>query len=423
MSEMRATLLSVLAVLVACDAYDNAASEVVAGVTDPDLKIVLQEQWDIDNPVEGVPPDRETRLLDNLAAARAIDVDRLSPADRLTLTLYIQRTSNLIDTHRCHEDPAAPIDLGCYQALIRYHLTTDVSPEELHRIGLDELAAVEAAIGALGTRMFGTANLAEIRAHLDADPAQRFADVGEILAAASALVDEATAASQSAFARMPSTPLEVGAGGNQADYHGLWDQKPVGTYAVATRPVDAQRRYDLPAVSFHESIPGHHLERARSWERRDLPWFRRVGQDTVYVEGWALYTEYLAEELGLYHDDTSRLGALSQRALRAARLVVDTGLHAMGWDRARAVAFLTEHTLVPAEHIELQVDRYLADPGQALAYVIGAREILRLRASAEDALGDRFSLRAFHERVLADGSLPLGLLTPRIEAWIAEQIR
>ena len=420
---MRATLLSVLAVLVACVPSQSFTSEVVAGVTDPDLKAVLQEQWDIDNPIEDVPPDSETRLLDNLAAARAIDVDGLSPADRLTLTLYIQRTSNLIDTHRCHEVPTSPIDPGCYRALIRYHLTTDVSPEELHQIGLDELAAVEVEIGALGTRMFGTAKLAEIRARLDADPAQRFAEVGEIMAAASALVDEATAASQSVFARLPSTPLELWAGGNQAVYHGLWDQKPVGTYAVATRPVDAQRRYDLPAVSFHEAIPGHHLERARSWERRDLPWFRRVGQDTVYVEGWALYTEYLAGELGLYRDDTPRLGALSQRALRAARLVVDTGLHAMGWDRARAVAFLTEHTLVPAEHIEIQVDRYLGDPGQALAYQVGANEILRLRARAEAALGGRFSLRAFHERVLADGSLPLSLLTPRVEAWIAEQIR
>ena len=141
----------------------------------------------------------------------------------------------------------------------------------------------------------------------------------------------------------------------------------------------------------------------------------------IYVEGWGFYTEYLADDIGLFADDAARLGTLSNRALRASRLVVDTGLHAMGWDLDLATAFLTEHTLEPPEYVEIQARRYFYRPGQALAYMLGAREILRLRDKAEATLGDRFSLRDFHEAFLSQGSLPLGHLTAHMEAWIAEQ--
>ena len=426
----------------------------MVGVTDSDLQAVLMEDWDIDEAwaVQDPPPDTDAlyaRLAANVEAARAIDRDGLSPADQLTLDIYLERNEVALTVIPCREegvsapphvrflDAPGPTHVRaraldedpslspfCYQAYIRAHTSTDLSPEEIHQIGLDELAAVEAEIAALGARLYGVSTLPQIRARADADRSQRFASVDEIMRTTQKLVDDAVEASTPVFASMPSFPLLiVDIESVQAYYGGPWKDRAYGEYAVATTPVEAQRRYQLPAVTVHEGIPGHHLERARQYERRDLPWIRRVGGDTVYVEGWGLYTEYLADDLGFYPDDKARLGALSNRALRASRLVVDTGMHALGWDRARAVAFLTEHTLEPPEYVEFQVTRYLRMPGQALAYMIGAREILRLRAEAEARLGDRFSLLDFHERFLADGSLPLGLLTSRMEAWIADQER
>jgi uncharacterized protein (DUF885 family) len=272
--------------------------------------------------------------------------------------------------------------------------------------------------------VYGVSTLAEIRDRLQNDPAQRFATLDEIMASTQTLVDQATAMSADLFASMPTTPLQLTpSGGGSAAYGGPWKDRPYGEYFVASNPVEAQRRYPLPSVTVHEGIPGHHLERSRAFERLDLPWMRRTGADTIYVEGWGFYTEYLADEQGFYADDLARLGALSNRALRAGRLVVDTGMHALGWDRARAREYLTAHTLETPEYVEIQVNRYFYWPGQALAYMLGAREILRLRDKAETTLGARFSLRDFHERFLADGSLPVELLTSRMEAWIADQAR
>jgi uncharacterized protein (DUF885 family) len=458
---MRATLLAVLAVLAACgDPSDDFTPEAIAGVADHDLRVVLQEQWDIDEAwdvaweMEDPMPDVEAldaRQIANVEAARAIAVADLSAADRLTLDIYLERYGSLVATIPCdraddlatprpharrldappfaahrraraQDDDVPTTTLDCYRAYIRYHTTTDLSAEAIHQIGLDELALVEAEIGAVGTRLYGTADLGELRAHLDADPSQRFSSTEEILTTAQTLVDQATLASAAVFAPMPAAPLlVVPSEGGSAAYWGPWKDRAFGEYYVATAPVEAQRRYQLPSVTVHEGIPGHHLERARAFEHTELPWMRRTGSDTLYVEGWGLYTEYLADDLGFYADDWARLGALSNRALRASRLVVDTGLHAMGWSRGRAIEFLTEHTLEPPEYVRIQANRYFAWPGQALAYMLGARAILRLRAQAEATLGDRFSLRDFHERFLSAGSLPLAMLTAHMEAWIAEQ--
>jgi uncharacterized protein (DUF885 family) len=469
---MRAPILAVIALLAAsCDEDfppDNFTPEAVAGVKKRALKLVLQEQWDIDEAWEEAwageeppPPDvtdaLDARQLANVDEARDIDRDDLSAADQLTLDIYLERYGILERTMPCDRaanmlrPPSAARRLDapapayrratmraralddddrpgttpeCYRAYIRAHTTTDLTPEAIHQIGLDELAVVEAEIVALGTRLYGVSTLAEIRDHLQNDPAQRFASLDDIMASTQALVDQATLASAPVFASLPTHPMHlVPSGGGSAAYGGPWKDRPVGEYYVASEPVEAQRRYPLPSVTVHEGIPGHHLERARSFERLDLPWMRRTGADTIYVEGWGFYTEYLADDLGFYADDAARLGALSNRALRASRLVVDTGMHALGWDRARSIEFLTAHTLETPEYVAIQVNRYFYWPGQALAYMLGAREILRLRDKAETTLGDRYSLRDFHERFLADGSLPVELLTSRMEAWIDEQAR
>jgi hypothetical protein len=454
-------VLALVLVLASCgdDASDDSTPEAVVGVADPDLKVVLQEQYEIDkaweeyykveNPDPDVAAALNMRQIANLELARTIDPVPLSAEDRLTLEVFLERYGSLVAVMPCWEEagqlasprrrsldaPPAAADRAlfldgsdhpattpaCYQAYVRYHTTTDLTPEAIHQIGLDELVGIEAEINELGARMYGTTTLADLRARLDADLAERFASVDEIMTTAQGLVDEAVETTTPLFASMPTSPLKLVIGGGQAFYNGPWDDHPFGEYSVATEPVEAQRRYQLPSVTFHEGIPGHHLERSRAYERRDLPWMRRTGGDTIYVEGWGFYTEYLAEDIGLFADDVERLGALSNRALRASRLVVDTGLHAMGWDLDQAEAFLTEHTLEPPEYVEIQARRYFNNPGQALAYMLGAREILRLRDKAEATLGDRFSLRAFHEAFLSQGSLPLAQMTAHMEAWIAEQ--
>ena len=190
----------------------------------------------------------------------------------------------------------------------------------------------------------------------------------------------------------------------------------VNTYAPQTRP-----RHEAEVLAYHESIPGHHLQIAISQELPELPAFRRYDGQTAFVEGWALYTERLADEMGLYTSDLDRLGMLSFDAWRASRLVVDTGVHHLGWSREQAEAFLIENTPLAENNIVNEVDRYISWPGQALAYKTGQLHIRKLRGQAEAALGDDFSLSAFHDVVLGSGAIPLPLVEQHVRAFIAEQ--
>ncbi|MBM3984501.1 MAG: DUF885 domain-containing protein [Planctomycetes bacterium] len=191
----------------------------------------------------------------------------------------------------------------------------------------------------------------------------------------------------------------------------------INTFAPETRP-----RYEAEVLAFHEAIPGHHLQIAIAQEAAGLPRFRREGGSTAYVEGWALYTERLCEELSLYSGDLDRFGILSFDAWRACRLVVDTGLHAFGWSRQQAIDYLLANTLLAPNNVENEVDRYIAWPGQAVAYKAGQREILALRAEAERRLGERFDLRAFHDVVLGSGAVTLRVLRENVEEWIGAQL-
>ena len=194
-----------------------------------------------------------------------------------------------------------------------------------------------------------------------------------------------------------------------------------GVYFVNTHAPETRTRYEAEALAFHEAIPGHHLQIALAQELEDVPAFRRFQGSTAFVEGWALYAERLAGELGLYSGDLDRLGMLSFDAWRASRLVVDTGIHAFGWSRERAVRYMLDHTLLARNNVENEVDRYIAWPGQALAYKIGQREIRRLRERARSAMGGDFTLADFHDRVLDDGAVTLSLLRRDIEGWIASE--
>jgi uncharacterized protein (DUF885 family) len=193
-----------------------------------------------------------------------------------------------------------------------------------------------------------------------------------------------------------------------------------GTYFANTYRAEERDRYSSESTAFHEAVPGHHFQLALAQELAELPLLRRIAPVTAYSEGWGLYAERLADEMGLYSDPVSRLGMVTKDSMRAARLVVDTGLHAMGWSRQQAVDYMAANTAMPRVDIEFEVDRYIADPGQALAYMVGRLEIQRIRARAETALGDRFDIRAFHDAVLCDGPLPLGVLDEVVQAWTNE---
>jgi uncharacterized protein (DUF885 family) len=199
------------------------------------------------------------------------------------------------------------------------------------------------------------------------------------------------------------------------------DGSKPGEYFINTFQPEVRPRYEQEVLAYHEAIPGHHLQIAIAQERGALPLFRRHDGHTAFVEGWALYTERLAEEMGLYSGDLDRMGMLSYDAWRASRLVVDTGIHALGWPRDRAEKYMLEHTALAAANVVNEVERYISWPGQPLAYKVGQREIFRLRRVAEKTLGDKFDLKRFHDAILENGAVPLPVLRDLVTAWIERE--
>ena len=315
---------------------------------------------------------------------------------------------------------------ACYRATILNHVGLPMTPDELHKLGLSEIARTDWEIGELGKKVLGTPDLpGAIRALRD-DKKLYFGTREEILEAAQKALDRAKAAIPKFFAVLPKTdcvmreipdyeaPFSTVAYYRQPHYDG---SKP-GEYFVNTYKPTTRARFQLEALPWHASIPGHHHQIALAQELGALPAFRKLDGSTAYVEGWALYTERLAEEMGLYTTDLDRLGKLSFDAWRAARLVVDTGLHSMGWTRTQAEEFMREHTALTEINIQNEVDRYIGWPGQALAYKVGQLEILKLRQSAETQLGSKFDLKGFHAVVLGAGAVTLPVLDDRVKAWI-----
>src|SRR6185312_14760807 len=298
-----------------------------------------------------------------------------------------------------------------------------------HQLGLAEIARTDRELAELGGKALGTSSLAETIARLRTDRSLYFESREQILEAAQRALDAAKAAIPRFFSLLPKTacvmretpayeaPFSTVAYYREPHYDG---SKP-GEYFVNTYKPETRSRYELEALTWHESIPGHHLQIAIAQELGALPAFRKLGGSTAFVEGWALYTEQLADEMGLYTGDLDRLGKLSFDAWRASRLVVDTGIHAMGWTRARAEQFMRDHTALTEINISNEVDRYIGWPGQALAYKVGQLEIGKLRDEAQRALGDRFDLPAFHAVVLDAGAVTLPVLGERVRAWITSR--
>jgi uncharacterized protein (DUF885 family) len=280
----------------------------------------------------------------------------------------------------------------------------------------------------IGQRGFGTSDPAVLLAMVKSDPKYRFADRAALVAYAEAAVDRARIALPQTFGRIPTAPvvvepypafLEKSAPGGQA-FPPTADGKP-GKYMINAYNAHEQSRAGLESTAFHETYPGHHMQIAIALEREGLHDISRIFFLSGFGEGWALYAERLAEEMNLFSSDVDRLGLLSNEALRAARLVVDSGMHALGWTREQAVDYLRAHTTETDARANAEIDRYIATPGQATAYMIGNLEIRRLRADAERVLGPRFDLLAFHDAVLEDGSVPLWVLAEKMQRWVASR--
>jgi uncharacterized protein (DUF885 family) len=316
-----------------------------------------------------------------------------------------------------------------YGRLIQAHTSLPMGAEEIHAIGLDEVARIDAELSALGEPVLGTADLPTIRERLRSDPTLHFETGAEVFAKAEGALARARATIPDWFGILPQADCVVVAMAEYEEKHSTIayyrnpavDGSRPGQYYINTSEPQTRPRYEAETLAYHEAIPGHHLQIAIGQELTGLPEFRRHLGPTSFFEGWGLYTERLSDDMGLYSGDLDRIGILSFDAWRACRLVVDTGMHALGWTRQQAIDYMLEHTALAENNIVNEVDRYIVMPGQALAYKIGQLEMLRLRAEASAELGGRFDIRAFHDALLGQGAVGLETLRETVHAWVTGQ--
>ena len=315
-----------------------------------------------------------------------------------------------------------------YQFLIRRTTTTDLTAEQIHQIGLDEVKRDEAEMLVIASKL-GFADMKSFRASLKTNPKLHPASREALLDAYRGYLTPMQAKLPQLFGRLPKAPFEVAAVPDflektsaPAYYEaGTPDGSRPGRLRIDTFNATDRNLYAVEAIAYHEGIPGHHLQISIAQELDDVPTFRKFGSYTAYSEGWGLYSERLGKDVGFYQDPYSDYGRLEADIWRAIRLVVDTGVHSQHWTREQMVQYFIDHSAIDETSIQAEVDRYIAWPSQALAYKIGQLKILELRDRAKAALGDKFDLRAFHDQVLDAGALPLDVLSDRMDGWIASQ--
>ncbi len=318
-----------------------------------------------------------------------------------------------------------------YARLARTHTTTGVSPEELHETGLEIGRALDEEYRRLGAAVFGEEDPDEVRRRLRTDPSLCWRNGDEMVTTAAEAIARATAAAPGWFRRTPSAecvvravPESDGPSAAQAYYMApSGDGSRPGIYYTNTYRVEERFRFIAESVAFHEGVPGHHFQVGIAHELDGVAPLRKLVPLSAFDEGWALYTERLADEMGLYSDDLMRLGMVAEDSLRAARLVVDTGLHALGWTRQQGMDYLAEHCVLSDIEAQSEIDRYIEWPGQALSYMTGRLEIQRLRAFAEERLGGAFDIRDFHDVVLRQGQVPLLVLGDIVREWVESELK
>jgi uncharacterized protein (DUF885 family) len=382
----------------------------------------------LSRPFREIPAAIPRQVRDELAAAGPAALRAKAAPALLKLEEFV-RNEYLPAARESIAASSLPGGADYYQFLLADSAGPGMSAAALHALGLKEVARIRAAMPAAIARTGFRGNFNQFAAFANSDPRLFYTDPDKLLSRYRRLLARASAGLPRLFASVPSEPLGVkpaqasGAESQGAAYYeAAAEGRPaalvINTSRMATRPL-----WETEALALHEGVPGHHVQVARAHELADLPEFRRYGWYVGFGEGWAMYAESLGPELGFFSDPFSAFGRLNSELLRAARMVADTGIHALGWSRQQAIDYLSANTAnAPADN-EVEVDRYIAAPGQALGYKAGQLKIAALREKAQAALGERFDLRRFHGAVLDNGPLPLPMLEQQVERWIRATAR
>ena len=325
---------------------------------------------------------------------------------------------------------ALPDGRAWYEHLVRFRTTTDMTPEEIHQVGLDEVERIHAEMRGVMAAVGFDGTLEEFFEYAASDPQFFFATPHELIQGYRDMAAEIAEANKALFSLFPKTDYEIRAvepfrerSASRGSYQaGTPDGSRKGIFYANTYDIGSRTRWNMKSLFLHEAIPGHHYQIMLQRENEALPRFRRFGGFTAYSEGWGLYSESLGRELGVYDDPMEYFGALSDELWRAIRLVTDTGIHALGWTRQEVLDYMAANSAASETRRVQEAERFMAIPGQALAYKIGQLKIREIRDDAEARLGERFDLKAFHAEVLKDGAMPLSILEQKIDRWVDAQL-
>lgn len=385
------------------------------------------------------------RQIDALIAGTGTDQPFLSPAQRDKTSAFQKAFETIFKTgilpaFKRYRDflekeylPAAreaiavaanPDGTACYDASVRLYASTPLPAKEIHSLGLARMDAITGEMKAIAERSFKTSDVPALLERLRTDPQYLFSSRDELIAYSQAALARAKTAAPTWFGLLPTAAVAIEPYPTFRERDAIGEYNPPaedgsrpGLFYISAYEAQKKSRFGAEATAFHETIPGHHFQVSIALERKENHPIGRYLFNSGFVEGWALYAEGLADEMRLYSADLDRLGMYSSQAFRAARLVVDTGIHTLGWTRQQAIDYMLAHTTEAPADVASEVDRYIIWPGQATSYMLGMIEIRKAREAAERQMGSRFDIKAFHDRVLQDGGVPLTFLTDKIRGW------